>query len=211
MPLLRLWKSLRSGSKDEASKTAAGDGSGGNEMATSAPTAGVQANENKRVPKKKQAKKKKLLGGILGAGPHGQLTRQLRKLEVQSILEVGVGDGTRALAIIESLQTGSEESPLKYVAIDQFEITGSIALRDFHSQLRALSVTANLIPMPPALGLDRVARTYGQMDLVLWADDTISLSEVALDRICKPDGAVFCCTDGQWLRYKEPVDNLRAA
>ena len=224
MPLLKLWNSIRSARKKNseqagqsttspaptlAEQTAGAENSMGPNSSSGANRLDVSSRPAK--PTAAPPKKAGRLATLLTGGPHAQLTKQLRKLNVNSILEVGVGDGDRALAVIDCLQRCDADQRLRYVAVDQFEVSGSVPLREFHKQLRTADVNANLIPMPTAAGLDRVARTYGQMDLILWDDESFDINDAPLDRLCSPEGVVFCCQEGQWVEHKADIGRLKAA
>ena len=56
---------------------------------------------------------------MFGGGPHSGLCKQLKAVSVHSVLEVGVGDGSQAIAVMETLSRQSDS--IRYYAIDEFE------------------------------------------------------------------------------------------
>ncbi|QEF96756.1 hypothetical protein Mal15_07860 [Stieleria maiorica] len=130
-----------------------------------------------------------------------KLFRRIESLSVQSVLEVCVGDGQRSLAMLHSLTHKGHSTPIHYIAIDEFEMGGNaLSLRNFHKQLREFPAKAHLVPMTIDAGLDRVVRTYGQVDLVLWsaAQPPTPAQQNALTRLCKPTTIVFAQENGRW-------------
>ncbi|PAY18496.1 hypothetical protein CKO51_15920 [Rhodopirellula sp. SM50] len=125
----------------------------------------------------------------------------MESLSVQSVLEVGVGDGRRSLAMLHALTHKGHSTPIHYIAIDEFELGGNaLSLRDFHKQLREYPAKAHLVPMAIDAGLDRVVRTYGQVDLILWSAEQppTPAQHSALARLSKSHTVVFAQENGRW-------------
>ncbi|WP_372899167.1 hypothetical protein [Stieleria sp.] len=130
-----------------------------------------------------------------------KLFRRMESLSVQSVLEVGVGDGRRSLAMLHALTHKGHSTPIHYIAIDEFELGGNaLSLRDFHKQLREYPAKAHLVPMAIDAGLDRVVRTYGQVDLILWSAEQppTPAQHSALARLSKSHTIVFAQENGRW-------------
>ena len=130
-----------------------------------------------------------------------RLFRRIESMSVASVLEVSVGDGTRALAMLQTLTHKGHSTPLHYLAIDEFEMGGSdLSLRNFHRQLREYPAKAHLVPMPIDAGLDRVVRTFGQVDLIVWANPQPPTAKQlrALTRLSKPGAIMFSTQNGRW-------------
>jgi len=130
-----------------------------------------------------------------------KLFRRIESLTIQSVLEVCVGNGLRSLAMLQTLTHKGHSTPIHYIAIDEFEMAGNeLSLRDFHKQLREYPAKAHLVPMAIDAGLDRVVRTYGQVDLVIWSANQppTSAQQTALARLSKPTTIVFAQQDGRW-------------
>ncbi|TWU04548.1 hypothetical protein [Stieleria varia] len=223
MSLLKLWNSIRSvatGSAAtgetadiEAGKPKVADKTVDQAVAGRVPAAARPDPATAAAVKVPAAKpvKSGLLSGVLRSCPHAGLTKQFKGLSVNTVLEVGVGDGTRAIAILQSLLKANPDAKIHYIAVDQFEMNGGIELRAFHKQLRGISSLVNLLPMPTRAGLDRVARTYGQVDLLIWNDPEVNVLSAPLDRICKASGSVFLQTDGKWSKMSTAANATKAA
>lgn len=86
---------------------------------------------------------------------------------VHSILDIDVGDGSRAVELLEAI-VDSNSPPPKYVAIGLFELAGEkLTVRQFHQKVRAVGGQAIVIPLSLADGLRRLSQTMGTVDLVL--------------------------------------------
>ena len=106
------------------------------------------------------------------------LYRATRKRPISSILEVGIGDGSRCQHLIQWLQRQPECSEkLRYVAIDLFEAGGSTSLKDFHSLITSVGAKPLPIPGDLATGLPRVAHTIGAVDLVILDSDIEQIAD----------------------------------
>jgi len=130
-----------------------------------------------------------------------KLFRRIESMSIRSVLEVSVGDGCRALAMLQTLVPSSDAKSIHYIAIDEFEMGGnSLTLRAFHKRLREFPAKAQLVPMKIDAGLDRVVRTYGQVDLIIWASDQSPTTEQqkVLARLSKPNTIVFSRQDDRW-------------
>ncbi|OYP33786.1 hypothetical protein [Rhodopirellula sp. MGV] len=130
-----------------------------------------------------------------------QLCKQLADSSANTVLEIGIGDGNRGRGIVDALTGREQSTPVCYIAVDSFELGGNpLTLREFHRQLREYPAKVHLVPMPVEQGLDRVLRTYGQVDVILWSVDSVpSDSEKSLlSRLSKPDTKLMKCDDGCW-------------
>ena len=189
MPLLKLWKSLL-GRRD-----------------LPGPRADQAKTETNVTARTKPASR-----GILGIGirgPHGSLCKLLRPVQAQTVLEVGVGDGTRAIA---ALQTLAANNPgIRYAAIDQFELAGGpLTLKGFHQALRTAELRrAQIFPETIERGLLRVATTIGPVDLVLiaappdrWQTPAV---RALIARVTHANTVVFFEEGDTWNRYEPPT------
>ncbi|WP_442509114.1 hypothetical protein SH528x_000664 [Novipirellula sp. SH528] len=158
-----------------------------------------------------QAPAAKPARGILGFGSRSvepALCKLLKPLKISSLLEVGVDDGARALAIVATVQASNPETKLRYCAIDAFEMgEGPVTLMQFHQRVRAEGVSPQIFPDSIENGLIRVCHTIGRVDVVVigvttdrWQNpNTISM----LRRVCHPETIVFYSENGKWERFAD--------
>ena len=201
MPLRRLWNSICGRSADSPSVNPIPADTPQDVGESTAPV-NDPSRLKSNAPAAKPAKAKV-------AREDKKLCRRLEALATQSsaksVLEIGVGDGRRALSVVSTLTHRGHSVPVNYIAIDEFELGGgSLTLRDFHKRLREYPAKAQLVPMPCDAGLDRVARTFGQVDVIIWGCDQPATAEqqTSLLRVCKPDTVVFYQDDGKWCESK---------
>ena len=161
MPLLKLWNSLR-GQSTNTPETKAEESQNPEKQISSTSA------KNHAQPVKRSGK---AAFGIFGSGPHSGLCKQLKPLSVHSVLEVGVGDGSQAIAVMDTLSRQSES--IRYYAVDEFEMTGGVNLKQFHQKLRNHNIHPQLFPGPVDRGLMKIAHTIGSVDLILVADASV--------------------------------------
>ncbi|MEZ6135602.1 MAG: hypothetical protein R3C53_11900 [Pirellulaceae bacterium] len=93
------------------------------------------------------------------------LTRPL-----SSILEIGVGDGSRMQRIAKLVQLPTGSQQLRYIGIDEFESAKSgrhLSLKQAHQLAGQLGFKASLIPGDHNSAIPRVAHKMGASDLVI--------------------------------------------
>ena len=162
MPLLKLWNSLR-GQSTNTPETKAEQFRDSKKKQTSS-TYG----KNHAQPAKRSGK---TTFGMFGSGPHSGLCKQLKPLSVHSVLEVGVGDGSQAITVMETLSRNSES--IRYYAVDEFEMAGGVNLKQFHQTLRNHNIHPQLFPGSVDRGLMKISHTIGAIDLILVADASV--------------------------------------
>ncbi len=103
--------------------------------------------------------------------------RRMRKLKPAKILELGIGDASRARRLIEAALHFRPAAELRYAGVDLFEArpaAGAVAglkLKDAHVLFKQLGVRAQLIPGDPYAALSRSANALRDNDLVLISGD----------------------------------------
>lgn len=228
MSLVKLWKSLCGRSKEHStaetssgsdrsvgmSETSASMGEATSGVSSTAvPAKQVLANQvsGEKATLKKVSPKRRLFSG----GPHAGLCRQLNRLEIESVLEISVDDGTRALAVLDVLQKKCQQ-PVRYAAIDEFELGGSpLRLRDFYCLLREHDIRPQLFPEKVDNGLRSVANNLGALDLVLIAttadrwQNPVTLH--LLSRITHPGTLILHSENDAWVRFQPETGTLRRA
>lgn len=202
MPLKKLWNSLRGRSQVNpvtTEHTLAQD-------AVKSESGAARRSQSASSPLK--SKPKSTRGGLnLFGGPHAALCKQLKSLKPATVLEIGVGNGTRAIAMLATIEKAGEKA--RYFAIDQFEMAGGdVTLKAFHQTLRGADIRPQVLPQPIAQGLMRMAHTHGKVDLVVigvpqseWQTPAI---EAALARVTGPETAIFFSEGDSWIRYQLP-------
>ena len=96
----------------------------------------------------------------------------IRDHHVRKIVELGIGDGQRALQMIAIARKASPESEIRYVGLDLFEgrtekSEPALSLKAAHQLLHGSGAKTQLVPGDPAAGLTRIANATGQIDLLL--------------------------------------------
>jgi hypothetical protein len=99
--------------------------------------------------------------------------RTVRKLKVRKILEIGIGDGQRALNLIGLAQRYQPAAKIHYVGIDLFEdrptdVGLRLPLKDAFRRLRAAGARTHLAPGDPNDAIPRVANSLPGFELVLF-------------------------------------------
>ncbi len=98
--------------------------------------------------------------------------RAIRRLRARKIVELGIGDGRRALRMIAAARLASPGRIVQYVGLDQFEdsaeaTAGRLTLKEAHRMFAGAGCLVRLVPGEPAHSLVRVANSLGKVDLLL--------------------------------------------
>ncbi len=144
---------------------------------------------------------------MFGGGPHSGLCKQLKRLSVHSVLEIGVGDGSQAIAVMETLSRQSES--IRYYAVDEFEMAGGVNLKQFHQTLRNHNIHPQLFPGPVDRGLMKIAHTIGSVDLILMANTSVIDNNPAvagmLSRISHEGTSVLVARNETWISMEVAI------
>jgi hypothetical protein len=101
--------------------------------------------------------------------------RAIRRHQVRSIVEVGVGSCLRTQRMIRVAQQFSPEESIRYTGVDLFEARPSgqpqIKLKVAYMELKRLTPCIQLAPGDPYLALGRTANSLGGTDLLVVAAD----------------------------------------
>lgn len=152
---------------------------------------------------------------LFGSHPHAALCKQIGALPARSVLEIGVGDGSRAVAVLGTLAKSG--SPVRYFGIDQFELAGgAVSLKDFHRTMRGAGIRPQIFPEPVDRGLVRFLHTVGTADLVLLDQpaETLENPQVGqlLKRISNAQTTILYLQDDVWMPLTSRTTTmLRAA
>jgi hypothetical protein len=98
--------------------------------------------------------------------------RAIRRCHAQSVVELGVGDGRRALRLIEIAKLASPGQEIRYIGLDPFEGRSAadgpgLSFKAAHQLLRGEGVRVQLLPGEPAETLLRAANSFGKIDVLL--------------------------------------------
>ena len=165
MPLRKLWNSLRSHSKQAESTQSVSDS--------------VEHEVVKLQPAAARASESKLGMRRIKSTPNSELSNLLCQLQPQTILEIGVGDGSRAVDFLTVMKT-----TVRYFAIDQFELAGGqLSLIGFHQMLRTAGIRPHLFPEPIVQGLTSFLHTIGSADVILITDGSSEATDIQVQQL----------------------------
>jgi hypothetical protein len=131
------------------------------------------------------------------------LVRFLIDNPVSSILEIGIGNGTRLQRIAKLVNPCVGCEQVRYIGIDEFEGSAAsrehLTLKQAHQLASQLGFKASLIPGASAQGVARVAHKFGAADLII-IDGGIDLASPAvgaigswLNRLAHSKSTIFAC------------------
>ncbi len=107
--------------------------------------------------------------------PERQLLKTIRGEGFRRFVEIGVGDGHRAEAMIRASLEKHEPANVKYTGIDLFEARlgdgPKFSIKQIHRRLVATEVAVRLVPGDAAAALPRCANDLRGTDLVVVRSD----------------------------------------
>jgi len=154
---------------------------------------------------------------MLSRSEHDGLLKLIAAAQPSSVLEIGVGDGSRMPAILTMLtQSGVQPGNLKVIVIDEFELGGSeLTMRDYHRQLAGLAIRPVIIPEPIGRGLVNVAHRFGMIDVVLIDSQAgeSATEELAtyLGKVTHQGSVILRQENGKWSSSKNSESRVRRA
>lgn len=98
--------------------------------------------------------------------------RAIRRSHPRKIVELGIGDGRRALRMIAVAKLTLAGRDIQYVGLDRFEDQAESAglrltLKEAHRLFGGAGVRARLVPGDPPESLVRVANSLGKVDMLI--------------------------------------------
>jgi hypothetical protein len=154
------------------------------------------------------------------------LYRAIGRHRIKKMVELGIGDASRAVRMIEMARHVSAASEICYVGMDPFEdrpaTSGAgLHLKEAHQLLRATGVRFQLVPGNPFEQLMRMANALGKVDLLIVPAELDSPSQALVwffvPRMLHEKTLVFVddvSSDGQRLLRLKPraeIDRLASA
>jgi hypothetical protein len=132
-----------------------------------------------------------------------ELVRHLIATPITSLLEVGVGDGSRLKRIAQIVQLADGVERLRYVGVDEFEAAKDhshhLSLKTAHQLAAQLSFKATLIPGDLKSAIPRVAHKIGASDLIVVdggldpAQPEVGPVATWLKHIAHENSVIFAC------------------
>lgn len=130
------------------------------------------------------------------------LFKHLIECPVRSILEIGVGDGSRMQRIANLVQLADDAEQLRYIGIDEFESASGgrhLSLKQAHQLASQLGFKASLIPGDHSGAVPRVAHKMGASDLVIVdgglnpQEPSVGIIGTWLNRLAHSQSTIIAC------------------
>ena len=97
--------------------------------------------------------------------------RAIKKNKFRTLVEVGLGEGTRCERMIRIAQKYSPSSTIRYTGVDLFDERDSsqkqVKLIEMHRQLNGLGAKARLVPGDFGSSIQQIANSHLRTDLVV--------------------------------------------
>ncbi len=98
--------------------------------------------------------------------------RAIRRSRALKIVELGIGDGSRAMRMIAVAKRASPDRDVEYCGLDRFEDQAGSAgprltLKGAHRLLGDAGVRVRLVPGDPTESIVRIANSLGKVDLLI--------------------------------------------
>jgi hypothetical protein len=107
--------------------------------------------------------------------PDRALYSALAQRPLRRILEIGLGDGSRALQIIKQARKRRRGAEVHYIGVDLFELRPRaetrLTLKSAYRLLRAAGARVKLVPGDPLSALARTANSINRLDTVIIGTD----------------------------------------
>lgn len=107
--------------------------------------------------------------------------RQFSKRRISKILELGIGQATRSLRMLELATHGQPPAAISYTGVDLFESRAAtdgpgLSLKLAHQRFKATGARVRFVPGDPYSALARIANELGAVDLILISADQLGPS-----------------------------------
>lgn len=96
--------------------------------------------------------------------------KMIRQRQIRSIVEIGMGDGTRCEKMIAVAQKFSSDAKVRYTGVDFFDARESgtpLKLIDMHRRLNKITARTQLVPGEIQSALPRIANSHLRTDLIV--------------------------------------------
>jgi hypothetical protein len=160
--------------------------------------------------------------------PDRPVCQAIQVSKARKIVELGVGDGQRALRMIEAARLASPNQEICYIGMDLFEGRSEsdgpgLTLKEAHRLLRGDRLRVQLVPGCPADSLMRTANSLGKVDLLILPSEMESSAQTRawyfIPRMLHEGSVVFVEPDASvdsqkasWIpKTRDEIDSLAAA
>ena len=121
----------------------------------------------------------------------------IKQRQIRSIVEIGLGDGTRCEKLIAVAQKFSQEK-VRYTGVDLFDSGESatpLKLIEMHKRLKSVEAKTQLVPGDIGSALPRIANSHLRTDLILisagFDREQFSMVRSFLPRMLHPSSLVL--------------------
>jgi hypothetical protein len=145
---------------------------------------------------------------------------------VRKIVEIGIGNGQRAVKMIEVAKLASPGHCISYVGVDPFEARSKtdgpgLTLKEAHQLLQGEGGLIQLVPGNPSDAMPRIANSLGKVDLLIVPGDfdspTWARAWFFVPRILHERSVVFVEQPGEdgaprlAIKPREEIESLASA
>ncbi len=131
--------------------------------------------------------------------PDRLIYKLIKRRQIRSIVEIGLGDGTRCSNMISVAQKFSPDDKIKYTGIDLFDArdadTPPLKLIEMHRELNGLDAKTQLVPGNLGSALPRIANAHVRTDMVIisagFDDLEFETTQMFLPRMLHPSSVVL--------------------
>jgi len=131
--------------------------------------------------------------------PDRLIYKMIKRNQVRSIVEIGLGDGKRCRNMIAVAKKFSPDSKIKYTGVDLFDSRDEkdepLKLIEMHRKLNDLEAKTQLVPGDLASALPRIANNHVRTDLVIisagFEEEDFESTQMFLPRMLHPSSVVL--------------------
>ena len=127
------------------------------------------------------------------------LFRVIRERKVRRVVEIGVGNGGRAIKILEAASKIKSAEPPQYTGIDLFEAradrASGLSMKECYRKLKSTKANVRLVPGDPQSALAAVANSLAGTELLIISFDqqgeSLARAWFYIPRLLAADATIF--------------------
>ena len=131
--------------------------------------------------------------------PDRLIYKLIKRRSIRSIVEIGLGDGTRCSKLIAVAQKFNPDAKIKYTGVDLFDAREEgvepLKLIEMHRKLNAVEAKTQLVPGDLGSALPRIANAHLRTDLVIisagFKENQFEATQMFLPRMLHPSSIVL--------------------